>query len=181
MLDLKKEILIPKNIEITICNSYIKLKGPLKCILLKKNIYIECNYEHHSRKLILTSKNKKKILQKKIFNYYLQVQRSLKTLTFNFFLQLKLVGIGYRFISFKNSILTFRIGFCNIIEFKLPKNVYLTLQKATIITIYSQDLLALKQISTSIKRVRSLDHYKGKGILYLNEIPKLKETNKKQL
>jgi len=78
-------------------------------------------------------------------------------------------------------VLTLRVGFCNIIEFKIPTNVKVILQNATLITLYSNDLLCLKQVSTSLKKVRFLDNYKGKGILYLNENPSLKESNKKQL
>lgn len=184
---LEKEILIPNNVQIENLTNFITLKGPLGCVILKKKNFITVSYDKVLGKILLTFnkksilKNKIDSLEKKFYDYNIQLNRSLKSVSFNFFLQLKLVGIGYRFISFNNSILKFRVGYCNIIEFKIPKNVNVVLQNATIITLYSNDLLCLKQVSTSLRKVRGLDNYKGKGILYLNETPILKENNKKQL
>jgi len=183
---LKKEILIPDNVTIENLNNFLTLKGPLGYVILKKKSYITVSYDKISKKILLTYKKNnisKKIesFEKNFYDFNIQLNRSLKSVSFNFFLQLKLVGIGYRFISFTDNVLTLRVGFCNIIEFKIPTNVKVILQNATLITLYSNDLLCLKQVSTSLKKVRFLDNYKGKGILYLNENPSLKESNKKQL
>tara|TARA_B110000211_G_C13579655_1_gene335657 strand:+ start:66 stop:500 length:435 start_codon:yes stop_codon:yes gene_type:complete len=118
---------------------------------------------------------------KKYSLYVMQLKRSLKKITFNFFIQLDLIGIGYKFLSFKNNNLKFRIGFCNIITFVIPLNITILLQKTTKITLYSGDLPCLKQVTASLKKVRNLDNYKGKGLLFLNEKLQLKENTKKQL
>lgn len=184
---LKEEILIPKNIDIKVFHNFIKLNGPCGCVILKNKSYIKLNHDRTLNKLTVTFKknnlmNKSKVdFEKKFANYTIQLNRSLKTITFQFFLQLKLVGIGYRFISFIDNILKLRVGFSNIIDFKIPKNIKVVIQKATLITLYSNDLLCLKHISTSMKKIRKLDSYKGKGLLYLNENPTLKESNKKKI
>ena len=64
---------------------------------------------------------------------------------------------------------------------KIPKNIRIIIQKSTMITLFSNDLLCLKQVSTSLKKVKAIDNYKGKGLLYVNEQPNLKENTKKQV
>ena len=181
----KKNILIPKNIKLTNSAHYIQLTSPKATIIFLKNSTISMVYNENLNRLTLALLIPEVSLKPKIIKkyslYVMQLKRSLKKITFNFFIQLDLIGIGYKFLSFKNNNLKFRIGFCNIITFVIPLNITILLQKTTKITLYSGDLPCLKQVTASLKKVRNLDNYKGKGLLFLNEKLQLKENTKKQL
>jgi len=83
--------------------------------------------------------------------------------------QLKINGLGYKAISSGNKI-QFSLGFSHKIDFVLPKDVSIEVDKTSqLITLRSFDKSLLGQVCSDIRALRPPEPYKGTGIQYLNE------------
>ncbi|MBF0329787.1 MAG: 50S ribosomal protein L6 [Nitrospirae bacterium] len=94
---------------------------------------------------------------------------------------LEIIGIGYR-AQARGSKLGFTLGYSHAIEFELPAGVTATVdEKQTTITLNSIDKQLLGQVAANIKKLRSPDAYKGKGVRFSGQRIKLKagKTGKK--
>jgi len=93
-------------------------------------------------------------------------------------LNLLLNGIGYK-VKLNSQFLTFKLGYSHIINVLIPKNIKVQILKSTIIILYSNDWDCLTKFAHSLKKLRKIDPYKGKGILFKDEIIIKKEGKKK--
>ena len=94
--------------------------------------------------------------------------------------QLNLVGVGYR-ASVSGRTLNMNLGFSHPIEFLLPEEVNARVQANTQIILESCDKQVLGEICAKIRQLRPPEPYKGKGILFENEVIRRKagKTGKK--
>ncbi|MBZ0158305.1 MAG: 50S ribosomal protein L6 [Alphaproteobacteria bacterium] len=94
---------------------------------------------------------------------------------------LEIKGIGYR-AQVRGTTLSFTLGYSHPVEFQLPQGVAATVdEKQTTVTLSGIDKQLLGQVAANIRKLRSPDAYKGKGIRYAGEKIKLKagKTGKK--
>ncbi len=82
---------------------------------------------------------------------------------------LELVGTGYKAES-KGQTVVFSLGYSHPIEFRLPKGISATVEKATRIELSGFDKEQLGEIAATMKRLRFPDAYKGKGIRFAGEV-----------
>jgi large subunit ribosomal protein L6 len=95
---------------------------------------------------------------------------------------LKLVGVGYRAEILSQSegkFLKLMLGYSKPILYKIPQGIVLELPSNTEIRVKGSSIQLVGQVAAEIRSFRPPEPYKGKGILYLNEKIKLKETKKK--
>lgn len=83
--------------------------------------------------------------------------------------ELDIVGIGYR-CDVKGSIATFTLGYSHSIEFLLPKEVAMTVEKQTHIVLKSHDRQMVGQVAANMRALRPPDPYKNKGVRFTGEI-----------
>jgi len=95
-----------------------------------------------------------------------------------YFYRLKINGVGFRFLDFKDNVLSLKAGYSNVIQISIPKTVLIKLINSTEILLMSFNYDILKLICLKIKKIRVPDVYKGKGICYFDEIISLKEIKK---
>lgn len=98
-----------------------------------------------------------------------------------FYQKLKLIGIGYRAIpleTFEDQLLTLKLGFSHFIYFKIPKKIKIFCKKQTQLFILGNSYKELTQITSAIRSIKVPEPYKGKGILYDNEIINIKKGKK---
>ncbi len=82
---------------------------------------------------------------------------------------LDLMGTGYK-VEGRGQTLVFSLGFSNPVEFHLPPGITAqVLEKNTRIELKGADKEQLGQTAANIRRLRSPDAYKGKGIRYAGE------------
>ena len=95
--------------------------------------------------------------------------------------KLKLVGVGYKVFereTLNNKILMFKLGYSHPIFFKTTENLKFYCLKFTKLFIYGSSYQDVTQAASLIKSHRAPEPYKGKGVLYSNEIIKLKKGKK---
>lgn len=169
-------IIVPKNVQVIYCNqkNILTFIGPLLIKSIKLKIKLLLIFSLNS--VIVTQIPLKKKLIVHITLNIIKIQnltvskikQILIEIIFKLYHKLNLVGLGYKvFIYNKESNqIYFKLGYSHSVYFRIPSKINFYCFKSTkfiLINKGSQDLLT-KTIE-QLKSCRSLDIYKGKGIL----------------
>lgn len=90
---------------------------------------------------------------------------------------LEAVGVGYRFQVSGNKI-TINAGYSHPVVMEAPKELSVTSESNTEITIHSIDKQKVSEFAANVRKVREPEPYKGKGIRYKDEKVRRKEGKK---
>ena len=91
---------------------------------------------------------------------------------------LELSGVGFR-ANLKGEVLNLQLGFSHDINFKIPKEIKITVEKQTIIKINGVDKELVSKIAADIKNLKPIEPYKAKGIKERGQFVLRKEGKKK--
>ena len=91
---------------------------------------------------------------------------------------LELTGVGYR-AALKEKQLNLQLGFSHDINFDIPDNIKILVEKQTIIKISGYDKQQVGMVASKIKSLRPTEPYKGKGIKEQGQYVLRKEGKKK--
>lgn len=95
-----------------------------------------------------------------------------------FSVRIEVVGVGYRCVVDKG-ILTLTLGYSHEIKYVIPTGVEIKAEKPTLIVISGADKQLVGQVAAELHRLRRVDPYKGKGVLYEGKKIRRKEGKKK--
>lgn len=101
------------------------------------------------------------------------IQNMVTGVTAGFKQQLEIVGVGYR-AEVKGKVLNLSVGYSHPVEFPIPDQIKIDVDKQTRLTVGGIDKQQVGEIAASIRRIRPPEPYKGKGIKYADEIIKRK-------
>lgn len=175
-----KQIKIPTTVSIKHDQSGIQFNGPKGELTLSLNskFLLEINEENNVLKIIPQKYFKDNDFKKSYRSFFSKINNAIKGVSTGFFIEMKLQGVGYRFLSYKENILTFKAGYCNDLSYVVPDGVNICLETPTKLCFYSSDYDLLKQVASQVKLLRKPDSYKGKGFSYSLEFLDLKEVKK---
>ena len=91
---------------------------------------------------------------------------------------LELNGVGFR-ANLKGEILNLQIGFSHDVNFKIPKDIKIIVEKQTIIKINGVDKELVSKVAADIKNLKPIEPYKAKGIKERGQFILRKEGKKK--
>lgn len=91
---------------------------------------------------------------------------------------LELTGVGYR-AALKGKQLNLQLGFSHDINFDIPDNIKILVEKQTIIKISGYDKQQVGMVASKIKSLRPTEPYKGKGVKEQGQYVLRKEGKKK--
>ena len=91
---------------------------------------------------------------------------------------LELSGVGFR-ANLKGQILNLQIGFSHEVNFNIPKEIKINVEKQTIIKINGVDKELVSKIAADIKSLKPVEPYKAKGIKERGQFVLRKEGKKK--
>ena len=91
---------------------------------------------------------------------------------------LELVGVGYRAV-LKGKQLNLQLGFSHDVNYDIPDNIKITVEKQTILKISGADKQEVGTVASKIKSFRPPEPYKGKGIKEKGQYILRKEGKKK--
>lgn len=97
------------------------------------------------------------------------------------FQKLKVVGVGYRIESLddvEKNLLTLKLGYSHHYYVKVPNNLEVNCFTKTKLSIFGNSYYEISELAAKIREKKLPEPYKGKGILYENEIVKIKEGKK---
>lgn len=82
--------------------------------------------------------------------------------------KLEVKGVGYR-ADVKGSNLVMNLGYSHLIEFPIPSDIQIQVDKDNTITVSGIDKARVGQVAADIRSFRKPDRYKGKGVRYQGE------------
>ena len=91
---------------------------------------------------------------------------------------LELNGVGFR-ANLKGDALNLQLGFSHDVNFKIPKDIKITVEKQIIIKINGVDKDLVSKIAADIKNLKPVEPYKAKGIKERGQFILRKEGKKK--
>ena len=92
--------------------------------------------------------------------------------------KLEMNGVGYR-ASLKGKTLELMLGYSHPIQYDIPENISITVDKQNNIEVKGPDKQLVGQTAAEIRAFRGPEPYKGKGIKYADEYINRKEGKKK--
>ena len=175
----KKNILIPKESSIKIEGSNLTISGP------KGSKTLTINDKIFSSKLN-DSEFQIQPLQKKIDKktsimwgtYRSLINNAITGVSTGHEKILELSGVGFR-ANLKGEVLNLQIGFSHDVNFKIPKDIKITVEKQTLIKISGVDKDLVSKTSADIKGLKPVEPYKAKGITEKGQFILRKEGKKK--
>ena len=115
----------------------------------------------------------------KYSSFFRLFQKALIGVRLNFVVRLTFVGVGFRIEAIENEFIKLRLGFSHLVYIKIPSHIKIFTTKKTFLILKCIDEQLLKEFSAKICSYKKPDIYKGKGILYKNQVVILKEGKKK--
>ena len=175
----KKNILIPKDSSIKIDGPSLTITGP------KGTKKLNINDKIFSSKLIenefyLKPLSKEIDKQTSILwgTYRSLINNAVTGVTNGHEKILELSGVGFR-ANLKGEVLNLQIGFSHDVNFKIPKEIKITVEKQTVIKISGVDKDLVSKIAADIKNLKPVEPYKAKGIKERGQFVLRKEGKKK--
>ena len=91
--------------------------------------------------------------------------------------KLEINGVGYR-AKIEGNKIELSLGFSDPVIYSLPEGVSAELPSQNEITLKSVDKQLVGQVAAEIRKIRPPEPYKGKGVKYLDEVVRRKESKK---
>lgn len=182
------QLIIKVPTSITCCydtlRDYLLLKGNLGSVLLKLDVKVKFL---DSTSILITSLcssggvlKSKKALKSLQSNTKSILEKSLVDISRKSYKKLKLVGVGFKVnqLSLGSfNLLKFELGYSHSFYLRVPEDIFVRLVSPTKF-IVSGKVNEVSSFCSTIRKLRPIDSYKGKGILYENEKVQLKSVNK---
>ena len=175
----KKNIIVPKDSSIKIDGSNLIISGPkgTKNLTINDKIFSSKMAESEFQIRPLEKKVDKKTsvlwgtYRSLINNAILGVSKGHEKI-------LELNGVGFR-ANLKGQVLNLQIGFSHDVNFEIPKDIKITVEKQTVIKINGVDKELVSKVSADIVSLKPVEPYKAKGIKERGQFVLRKEGKKK--
>ena len=175
----KKNILIPKESSIKIEGANLTISGPkgTKKLTINDKIF-SSNLQDSEFQLLPLNKKIDKKTSIMWGTYRSLINNAVTGVSAGHEKILELSGVGFR-ANLKGEVLNLQLGFSHDINFKIPKEIKLTVEKQTIIKINGVDKELVSKIAADLKSLKPVEPYKGKGIKERGQFILRKEGKKK--
>ena len=175
----KKNIIVPKESSIKIEGSNLIITGPKGSKTLSVNDKIFSSKMSENKLQILPlNKNVDKKTSIMWGTYRSLVNNAVMGVSKGHEKILELNGVGFR-ANIKGDNLNLQIGFSHDVNFKIPKEIKITVEKQTTIKVSGVDKDLVSKISADIQNLKPVEPYKGKGIKEKGQFVLRKEGKKK--
>ena len=174
----KINISIPEKVKVALTGNVINVEGPLG----KKSLHIDLdtfdlNIEDGKKILIKPKKIDQDTKRLWGMNRSL-INNAIIGTSKGYEKTLELFGVGYR-ATLKDKKLNLQLGYSHDINFDIPEEIKIKVEKQTILKISGFDKQLVGSIASKIKSLRPPEPYKGKGIREKGQYVFRKEGKKK--
>ena len=174
----KINISIPDKVKVVLSGNLLNIEGPLG----KKSLNIDIDMFDlkidNGKTFSIKPKNLNKDTKRLWGMNRSLVNNAIIGTSIGYSKTLELSGVGYR-ASLKGKQLNMQLGFSHDVNFDIPENVKIVVEKQTIIKISGSDKQEVGMIASKIKSIRPPEPYKGKGIKEQGQYILRKEGKKK--
>jgi large subunit ribosomal protein L6 len=163
----KLPIVVPPNVNITLEDRKITVKGPNGSLnlVIPDGVSVKL-----SENIITCGKTEESISAREKFGLLRALLNNMvKGVRIKFEKKLQMIGVGYK-AQVQNKQLTLNIGYSHPILFTIPENLEVSVETNTNLTIKGADKESVGLFAAKIRATRPPEPYKGKGIRYTNEV-----------
>ena len=164
----KKEIALPKGVEVRQDGNAVTVKGPKGSMTTPIVPGISMSVENN----VVKFERKDDEGKSRAFHGLMRalVANNVKGVSEGFKKELDIVGVGYR-AEVKGREVVFQLGYSHPVRFPIPQGIDVVIDAKTgHITITGIDKQQVGQTAAEIRGLREPDPYKGKGIKYSDEV-----------
>ena len=172
----KKEISLPKGVEVRQDGSTVVVKGPKGSLITPIVDGISMNVENNVVKFERRDDEGKSRASHGLMRAL--VANNVKGVSEGFKKELDIVGVGYR-AEVKGREVVFQLGYSHDVVYAIPEGISIATPKPTEIVITGIDRQKVGQVAAEIRDYRPPEPYKGKGVKYEGEYIFRKEGKKK--
>jgi len=171
----KKPIDIPAGVEVELQNNNLTVKGSKGFLSLQ--VHSDVVVEQKNNQLFFS------LVKDCSFKAIIGTMRTLVNnmvigVNQGFERKLQLSGVGYR-AQAKDNVLNLALGFSHPINYIMPTGVSVDTPSQTEIVIKGIDKQLVGQVAAEVRNFRRPEPYKGKGVCYVDEVVRRKESKKK--
>ena len=176
----KKNITIPKESSVKIDGQNLTITGPTgsKTLTVNDKIFSSSLNENNEFQILPLNKKIDKKTSVMWGTYRSLINNAVTGVSQGHEKILNLNGVGFR-ANIKGDLLNLQIGFSHDVNFKIPKEVKITVEKQTTIKILGVDKDLVSKIAADIKGLKPVEPYKAKGITEKGQFILRKEGKKK--
>jgi len=176
----RKPIGIPEGVTVNVKDDTIEVKG--KNATLNVAVLPGVIVEVKDNEVVLTPEKGRGIgiKQKQVTSNWGTVRaliaNAISGLTEDFVKELIIEGVGFR-AEVQGDILVLNVGFSHQVKFSIPKGIKIVVEK-NIIKVSGADKQLVGRTAADIRKIRKVEPYKGKGIMYKDETIRRKAGKK---
>ncbi len=162
----KKHIKLPAGTSVTIGEAEVAVKGPKG--QLTSPLMPKISVRQEGETLILDRADEEK--QTRAYHGLCRslLNNAVVGVSDGFKKQLEIQGIGYR-AAVKGTAVELQLGYSHSIVYPIPKEISISVEKNTLITVEGIDKQQVGQVAAEIRAMRPPEPYKGKGVRYVGE------------
>ena len=163
----KLPIKVPSNVSLTCYGPKIIVKGQFGT--LETQIPEGLGIEQNDGILIVNLKNQTRKCHALHGLYRTLINNMIIGVSEQFQLKLNLNGVGYR-AAVQGKSIVLNLGYSHPVEMDIPEGISVKIEQNTAITLKACDKELLGLFAAQIRSWRTPEPYKGKGIIYENEV-----------
>jgi large subunit ribosomal protein L6 len=172
----KMPIAVPAGTDVAISAAAITVKGPLGSMTQALNGLVKVENNNGTLTFDVVDDSRESNAMSGTLRAL--VNNMVTGVTKGFEKKLSLVGVGYK-ASAAGDKLNLALGFSHPVVHAMPEGIKVATPTPTEIVISGIDRQKVGQVAAEVRAYRSPEPYKGKGVRYVDEVVKLKETKKK--
>lgn len=172
----KKAVALPDGVTATLEGNIVKAKGPKGELEFVAND--EVIVEVKDGEISVQPRDSSKVARSKWGMSRTMIQNIVNGVKDGFERKLEINGVGYR-ATMQGKNIQLAVGYSHDVVYQVPEGVSAATPKPTEIVLTGIDKQQLGQVAAEIRKFRSPEPYKGKGIKYAEETIIRKEGKKK--
>lgn len=170
----KQSIQIPEGVEVKVAEGKISVKGPKGS--LDFEFHPKVNVEVADKEIRLFVKEETKQTKSLWGLSRVLIANMIKGTTEGYEKSLELQGVGFR-MAVQGKKLNMALGFSHPVEIEIPEGLEAKIEK-NILAISGIDKQQVGQFAATIRALKKVEPYKGKGFRYVGEIVRKKAGKK---
>ncbi|MCM1511526.1 MAG: 50S ribosomal protein L6 [Oxalobacter formigenes] len=172
----KMPIAIPDGVTVSLSGGQITVKGSLGT--LSRDLSEHVRVKEENKCLMVERTNESREAQAMWGTTRALLNNMVQGVSKGFERRLTLVGVGFR-AQAQGDTLNMSLGFSHPVAHKMPAGVKCETPSQTEIILKGVDKQVVGQVAAEVRAYRRPEPYKGKGVRYVDEVVRLKETKKK--
>ncbi len=172
----KHPVAVPSGVEVQLSGQALSAKGSLGTLRLVLNDEVTASIADGA--VTIAPKNETKQSRAMWGTTRALVNNMVTGVSKGFSVTLEINGVGYR-AAVQGNALNLQLGYSHDIAYPIPRDVKITCERPTVITLSGADRQRVGQVAAEIRAYRPPEPYKGKGFKYSTETVRRKEGKKK--